>query len=248
MNVSEDFTKASKLRDIGRWYVTEFVKKTALTLSPGILLLDAGAGECSYKGFFSGVRYLAVDAAVGNPTWNYHNLDCISMLDRLAFQDESFGAVLCTQTLEHLEWPRESVQELFRILKPGGTLYLTAPMAHHEHQAPHDFFRYTSYGLDSICRKAGFTTVQVTPFGGTFTRLAYEVSRLLSVFPSAGLRKGPLQLKGILCLPIRALLLLPTRLLQELLLGLDCLDRKRDYPFGWGVIAQKGSPHNPSLP
>jgi len=242
MKLNEDFTAPSKLRDIGRWYVTQFVKDVARALPPGAGLLDAGAGECTYKQFFSGVRYLSVDAAVGNPSWNYHNLDCISALDRLPFQDQSFDAVLCTQTLEHLEWPRESVQEMFRVLKSGGALYLTAPMAHHEHQAPHDFFRYTSYGLDSICRKAGFTTVQVTPFGGTFTRLAYEVSRVLSVFPSAGIRKGPPQLKGILCLPIRALLLLPTRLLQELLLRLDCLDRRRDYPFGWGVIAQKELP------
>src|ERR1039458_6992446 len=224
MKLNEDFTAPPKLRDIGRWYVTQFVKNVAHALPPGTRLLDAGAGECAYKRFFSGARYLSVDAAIGNPSWNYHNLDCISALDRLPFQEQSFDAVLCTQTLEHLEWPRESVQELFRVLKPGGTLYLTAPMAHHEHQAPHDFFRYTSYGLESICRKAGFTTVQITPFCGTFTRLAYQVARVLSVFPT------------------RALLLLPIRLLQQLLLGLDCLDRKRDYPLGWGVTAQKGSP------
>jgi SAM-dependent methyltransferase len=239
MKLNEDFTAPSKLRDIGRWYVTQFVENVAHTLPPGARLLDAGAGECVYKRFFSATRYLSVDAAIGNPSWNYHNLDCISALDRLPFQDQSFDAALCTQTLEHLEWPRESVQELFRVLKPGGTLYLTAPMAHHEHQAPYDFFRYTSYGLDSICRKAGFASVQVTPFGGTFTRFAYEISRVLSVFPSAGIRKGPWQLKGILCLPIRALLLLPTRLLQLLLIAMDGLDRKRDYPLGWGLVARK---------
>jgi len=239
MKLNEDFTAPSKLRDIGRWYVTQFVQNVARSLPPGTRLLDAGAGECVYKRFFSGARYLSVDAAIGNPSWNYHNLDCISALDRLPFHDQSFDAALCTQTLEHLEWPRESVQELFRVLKSGGTLYLTVPMAHHEHQVPYDFFRYTSYGLDSICRKAGFTSVQVTAFGGTFTRFAYEVSRVLSVFPSAGFRKGPYQLKGILCLPIRALLFLPTRLLQLLLIAMDGLDRKRDYPLGWGLVARK---------
>lgn len=127
------------------------------------------------------------------------------------------------------------------MLNPRGVLYLTAPMTHHEHQTPYDFFRYTSYGLDSICRKAGFMKVEIMPFGGTFTRMAYEVSRVLSIFPSAGIKRGKLQFKGILCLPIRAILLIPTRLIQIILLGLDCFDRKRDYPFGWGVIARKQS-------
>lgn len=235
----KDFKARFKLREIGRWYVTRFVENVAQSLPPGCRFLDAGAGECAYKRLFPQHRYVAVDAAVGEPSWNYHHLDCIGELNRLPFKNCSFEGVLCTQTLEHLEWPRESVREFFRVLRPSGTLYLTAPMAHHEHQAPYDFFRYTSYGLDSICRHAGFSRVQITPFGGTFTRLAYEVARVLSIFPGAGLRSGNLRLKGILWLPVRAVLLVPTRLMQILLLGLDRLDRKRDYPLGWGVIAQK---------
>jgi hypothetical protein len=69
--------------------------------------------------------------------------------------------------------------------------------------------------------------------------MAYEVSRVLSIFPSAGIRRGKLQLKGILWLPVRAILLVPTRLVQLILLGLDRFDRRQDYPFGWGVIARK---------
>lgn len=202
-------------------------------------MLDAGAGECAYKDFFPGIRYISIDAAWGDPSWNYSDLNSVGALHLLPFKDHSFDAVLCTQALEHLEWPRESVREFFRVLTPSGVLYLTAPMAHHEHQVPYDFFRYTSFGLDSICRRAGFTKVRITPFGGTFTRIAYEITRVLSIFPSAGMKRGHLQLKGILCLPVRALLLIPVRLLQLGLLALDGLDRKRDYPFGWGVIAQK---------
>jgi SAM-dependent methyltransferase len=239
MKFNEDFSAPSKLRDIGRWHVTRFVEGVARLLPPGTRLLDAGAGECAYKPFFSSIRYVSVDAAIGNPTWNYGNLDCLSALDRLPFKDQSFDAVLCTQALEHLEWPRESVKEFFRVLKPGGALYLTAPMAHHEHQIPYDFFRYTSFGLDSICHGAGFTDVQVSPFGGNFTRMAYELPHVLPVFPSAGIHAGKLQLKGILFLPVRAVLLLPIRLLQIILLGLDCLDRRRDFPFGWRVVARK---------
>ena len=239
MKPKDDFSARSKLKEIGRWYVTRFVEEVARALPGTTRLLDAGAGECAYKEFFPHVHYVSIDAAIGEASWNYGDLNCLGALHSLPFRDQSFDAVLCTQTLEHLEWPRESVAEFFRVLNPSGVLYLTAPMAHHEHQAPYDFFRYTSFGLDSICRKAGFTEIQIVPFGGTFTRIAYEISRILSIFPSAGIKRGKLQLKGILCLPLRAILLIPTRLLQMILLWLDRFDHRRDYPFGWSVIARK---------
>ena len=43
--VKEDFTTRSKLRDIGRWYVTSFVKDVSVNLPAGTLILDAGAGD-----------------------------------------------------------------------------------------------------------------------------------------------------------------------------------------------------------
>jgi SAM-dependent methyltransferase len=239
MKAKDDFSARSKLKEIGRWYVTRFVEDVARALPAGSRMLDAGAGECAYKEFFPDIRYVSIDAAWGDPSWNYQHLNSVGALHLLPFKDHSFDAILCTQALEHLEWPRESVREFFRVLTPTGVLYLTAPMAHHEHQVPYDFFRYTSYGLDSICRRAGFTKVRITAFGGTFTRMAYEITRVLSIFPSAGIKRGNPQLKGILCLPVRALLLIPVRLVQLGLLALDGLDRKRDYPFGWGVVAQK---------
>jgi SAM-dependent methyltransferase len=239
MTFNEDFTASHKLRDIGRWYVTQFVEGVARALPPGTRLLDAGAGECAYKRFFSKTRYVSVDAAIGNASWNYGNLDCVSALDRLPFMDQSFDAVLCTQTLEHLEWPRECVREFFLILKPGGMLYLTAPMAHPEHQAPHDFFRYTSFGLKSLCRGAGFTSIEVVPFGGNFTRMAYELPSVLSVFPATGWKTRQWKLRGLVWLPVKAILLAGIRIIQLLLLGMDRLDTACTYPFGWRVVARK---------
>jgi SAM-dependent methyltransferase len=239
MKFNDPFDKRFKVQDIGRWYVTRFVKRAADTLPPGCRILDAGAGECAYKKHFAAHRYTSVDAAVGDPFWNYHNLDSIAQLDSLPFPDASFDAILSTQTLEHLEWPRESVREFHRVLKPGGTLYLTAPMAHKQHQSPHDFFRFTSFGLQSICRHAGFREIQVEPFGGLYVRWAYELPNCLAVFPSAGLKRGRPNLAGILCLPLRLLALALIRPLQLLLLALDSVDRAKDHPFGWSVIARK---------
>lgn len=45
----------------------------------------------------------------------------------LPFQDETFDLVTCTEVIEHLEHYRFTLREMFRVLKPGGTLVLTTP-------------------------------------------------------------------------------------------------------------------------
>ncbi len=239
MRLNEDFTRRGKLADLGRWHITRFVEGVAAKLAPGTLLLDAGAGECAYKRYFTHCRYVATDLAVGEQKWNYANVDLFAGLDRLPLQDASVDAVLCTQVLEHLEWPRECVREFFRVLKPGGTLFLTAPMSHAEHQMPHDFFRYTSSGLLSICREAGFAHVEISPFGGMWTRFAYELPRALAFVPGTGLRSGVVQWRGLLLFPIRALAWLGVRVFQRFFLWAERFDRVKNDTFGWSVTARK---------
>lgn len=237
--INEDFSKRTKIQDVGRWYINRFVENVAQSLPANASILDAGAGECVYKRFFPHCNYMAIDLAVGESRWNYANLDYIAPLHEMPIDDGTFDALLCTQVLEHLEWPRESIKEMYRVLKPGGKLYITAPMAHPEHQSPHDFFRYTSYGLESICRHAGFHDIKITPFGGLWARWAYELPRGLSIFPAAGLRTKRYNVVGIILLPGRLATLVITRLLQNIFLWLDRFDKIKDDPFGWACVATK---------
>ena len=233
------FIEPDKYQVLGRWHVTAFVRDVAARLPPGTLLLDAGAGECAYRPLFAHCRYLGMDLAVGEREWDYGELDVAARLERLPLRDASVDAVLCTQALEHLEWPREAVAEFYRVLKPGGRLFLTAPMSHCEHQVPHDFFRYTSFGLRSVSERAGFCKVDVVPLGGLPMRLAYELPRLLALFPAAGLRRGPVDWRGLLLLPMRLMLQALLVSLQRILVRADRLDRVRNDPFGWKLTAER---------
>lgn len=237
--INEDFSTRKKIQDVGRWYVTRFVESVGKSLPMGSLILDAGAGESVYKKLFSHCEYKAIDLAVGESRWNYSNLDYVGPLHDMPIEDDVFDAVLCTQVLEHLEWPRESVKEMHRVLKPGGKLFMTVPMAHSEHQIPYDFFRYTSYGLESICKHAGFHDIKINPFGGLWVRWAYELPRGLSIFPSDGLREKKPNILGIAMLPAKVVAYLFVRLLQMVFLWLDGFDKKKNDPFGWACVATK---------
>lgn len=237
--INEDFSTRGKLQDVGRWFITRFVESVAKSLPSGSLILDAGAGESVYKKLFSHCSYKAIDLAVGESRWNYTNLDYVGFLHEMPIENEIFDAVLCTQVLEHLEWPRESVKEMHRVLKAGGKLFMTVPMAQDEHQIPYDFFRYTSYGLQSICKHAGFREVKITPFGGLWVRWAYELPRALSIFPPAGILSDQRTALGVALLPIKAITLLIIRFFQVILLSFDKLDKKKNDPFGWSCEAIK---------
>ena len=112
-------------------------------------------------------------------------------------------------------------------------------MAHSEHQAPYDFFRYTSYGLASICKHAGFSEVKILPMGGLWVRWAYELPRGLSIFPSSGLLSKNPNALGIAILPLRFFALGNVRLLQRIFLALDKFDVNKNDPFGWTCVAGK---------
>ena len=45
----------------------------------------------------------------------------------LPFADSSLDAVICSEVLEHVDSPQESVEELIRVLKPGGIMALSVP-------------------------------------------------------------------------------------------------------------------------
>jgi SAM-dependent methyltransferase len=237
MELTDDFSSVTRFSDTGRWYINRFVRSASEVLPSGTLLLDAGAGECAYRGLFGQCRYVGVDLGVGNGSWSVRNLACIAPLGRLPFRDGTFGALLCTQVLEHLERPWEDLAELCRVLAPGGLLFLTAPMSQAEHQAPRDYFRYTSFGLRSLLARVGFREIRIEPLGGMFVRMAYQLPRTLSVIPGSGLRRRPFNLMGTLLLPLRLGLLGLVRIAQAGLLLLDSLDKVKVDPLGWSVVA-----------
>lgn len=230
------------LKDPAGVYVCDFVQNVAAGLKPGTKILDAGAGQCTYKPYFNHCEYTAVDNAVGDVQWDYSQLDLVAPLNKLPVTDNSFDAILCTEVLEHLDEPLDCLKELFRVLKPNGRLFLTVPFFHHEHQIPYDFYRYTSYGLKMLLIKANFDTdsIQIKrTAGGIFLRWAYELTSLFAVLPNLRIGRGKKSPQDIVKLPFKLIFLFGLRLCQLLLLVVDPLDKTQIATFGWNVVATK---------
>ena len=57
----------------------------------------------------------------------YPNALVVDVDKPLPFNTNSFDLVWCSEVIEHLRNPAMSVQEMLRVLKPGGMLVVTAP-------------------------------------------------------------------------------------------------------------------------
>ena len=237
MNIKKYLPESvAKRLDRGRKSIDDFVDDVAREVPEGVLLLDAGAGECWYKGKFSHTRYVSVDFALGKGDWDYGNLDVVADLLRLPFDSNTFDAVLCTQVLEHINRPRDFIKELQRVLRIGGVLYLSAPQGFKEHQAPHDYFRYTSFGLKYLFKEAGLDVAYTEPMGGFFFFLADRISPVHRYLFN---NKRPLPWK-LLFMPFEPLSKVLFSVLLPLLVGsLDGFDKKRKWTNGYVCKATK---------
>jgi SAM-dependent methyltransferase len=107
--------------------------------------LDLGAQTGPYAAYFP--RRIAVDIKSGP------GVQVVGDALALPFTDSRFDVVLCTEMLEHVPEPQRAIDEMYRVLQPGGVLLLTTRFLFPIHDAPHDYFRYTKYGLRHLLRR-----------------------------------------------------------------------------------------------
>ena len=189
-------------------------------------VLDAGSGRGSWRNSImrSASLYESIDLAPRNndtPTW------IGSIMDMPDVPAGRYDTVYCQQVLEHVREPLKALSEMYRVLKPGGTVILGVPHLSRRHELPHDYFRVTQEGIAALLDDTGFMEISVRPYGGLLSFLHHQTS---FVFP--GLLMGtPLlgELAGILNAPV-----------SWLLSDLDqILDRESLFPAGVLATARK---------
>lgn len=157
--------------------------------------------ESFYQSNLKDVNGVILDIGSGTQALNYGNSSRIVRLDikktenvdiaadahDLPLPDSSFDAIICKQVLEHLYHPHKAVDEMRRVLKPGGKLVASTCFYWPIHGEPYDYFRYTRFGLEKLFEKWSNVTVRAQNgllgvLGIHFVRLAIGRSIFRKLF------------------------------------------------------------------
>jgi SAM-dependent methyltransferase len=155
----------------------EFLDDASRAARETSVVLDAGSGQSPHRHLFRQCRrYVGIDIQCSLPAAGAPALDVQGDICSLPFADNVVDVILCTQVLEHTREPKRVLAEFYRVLKPGGQLFLSAPLMWPEHMQPMDYFRFTQFGMRDLFAAARFPTVELTSMGGLFSvcRLVWD--------------------------------------------------------------------------
>lgn len=106
-------------------------------------------------------QWLGIDMQPG------HGVDQVADIHELpAAWKGRFSCVLCSEVLEHVERPWLALPELFRVIRPGGSIIITVPSCFPIHAFPDDYYRYSMSGIRVLLGDAGFVDIE-TGTGGS---------------------------------------------------------------------------------
>jgi len=108
------------------------------------------------RSLFLGKEYVGADMREGpgvDKVLNLHNIDLLA---------DSVGAVICLDTLEHVEYVHRALEEIYRVLKPNGIVVISSVMDFPIHDYPYDYWRFTPEAFKSLLK----------PFAASFVGFA----------------------------------------------------------------------------
>lgn len=160
-------------------HIKSFLRKTNGNL------MDLGCGESPYRFLVNEKSniYFGIDIADAEK-FDYDRKD-ITHFDgkNIPFDDNYFDNMMCTEVLEHVDDYQTLVNEVYRVLKPGGSAIFTIPWSARYHYIPYDYFRYTPSTLQKIFSK--FKYLKIIPRGTDVTAISSKLIVLYfrNVFP-----------------------------------------------------------------
>lgn len=227
------------------FYLINEIKKNA-HYAKGILL-DVGCGSSPFKSYF--IPYIEKYLKHEHPeaAKSHIEYDYLSELAHISAPDKSFDTIVCFSVLEHVMEPFETIKEFNRVLKDDGIFIISVPQYWHLHEEPHDYYRFTKYGLRNKILEYGFDILHFNELGRSFATvgqafcnaivLMFDLNHVKSIFskkPSPksifyAIYMSPLILLSIVLIPIVNLFFL----ILDKILG-----SPRD-TIGYFVIAKK---------
>lgn len=133
--------------------------------------------------------------------------DILGSVEEIPIESEIFDIVSAFDVIEHVKDENKALDEIYRVLKPGGILMLSVPAyqwawSKHDEKV-HHYRRYTSGRLTAAVRQSGFHDVEATyAFFGTFPLFALQrtAAKLKGEFAGEAPQVSPMQEKILMAL------------------------------------------------
>jgi len=130
-------------------------------------VVDVGCGNGKYRDLVKNLP--GVTSYTGIDFYKTKVANIVADLNKpLSVSSNSFNVAICLSVIEHLQEPQLALDEMYRILRPGGYLLLSTPWVYPYHHEPNDYFRFSRYALKYMLEKSGFEVNLILPTGGKF--------------------------------------------------------------------------------
>ncbi len=179
--------------------LSRLIDRTALT-PRGLTILNAGAGEGSFSPLLLAIpgaaRVVEMDysyriSALGTSDNRQHAV--AASLTEIPIKSASFDLILCSEVLEHIDDDASALDELCRVLAPGGWLLISVPTPPAVYDPNHVREGYSAFDLTGMLRDRGLGVVEVAycMYGSfklvlrgwrRFGRLPRGLLRILAIF------------------------------------------------------------------
>jgi SAM-dependent methyltransferase len=133
--------------------------------------MELGAGSHDYSTYAVNVTRYVRSNYKSNPatTVIYQDATSIDMGDGL------LDSITMLGTLEHIYEFEKVIQEVYRVLKPGGHFLLTVPWVFPHHAAPDDYYRFSVQSLKFLHKN--FRSIKVRAVGNYWITQAIFLQR-----------------------------------------------------------------------
>jgi ubiquinone/menaquinone biosynthesis C-methylase UbiE len=110
-----------------------------------------------------------------------YNPDIIADIHDLPFDNNSIESILCLSVLEHVDNPFKAVDEIYRVLKPGGKALFFLPFywPYHPSKFYKDYWRFSEDGIRLLLKR--FKRVEIVKSGGHLSTMTNMIPYKLKV-------------------------------------------------------------------